>query len=93
MLEKKSAWPFDFYQQSEFYPVDYYYYWSPFTTSTGKSQMTTMHASAIAEDGSLFSADQMQHRISLREAHKHAMHQFYRDEPAKVFSKRKPSDF
>lgn len=75
-LEKKSAWPFDFYQAGAFFPVDYQYRWTPYTTSTGETQLTMMHAIAYAEDGSEFGADQMFHRKSMRLAHKTA-HQAY----------------
>lgn len=53
-LEKKAAWPFDYYQASQFYPVEYHYYWRPNKTSTGNSQLTMMHALAVVEGLSIW---------------------------------------
>jgi len=74
VLERKSNWPFDHYQRTGYYPVEYGYWWTPFNTSCGKTQLTMMHATAICEDGSPFGADRMlrqAHRVAMRDvAHK-----------------------
>lgn len=75
-LEKKAAWAFDFYQAGAFFPVDYHYWWTPYQTDCGPTQLTMMHAVAYAEDGSQFGADQMEHRAAMRSAHRMAQRRY-----------------
>lgn len=76
MLEKKSSWPFDFYQIGQFYPVDYHYWWHPHSTDCGNTYLTMMHAVAYSEEGEVFGADQVDHRKTMRAAHVLAMKAF-----------------
>eukprot|EP01068_Selenidium_serpulae_P007947 Selendium_serpulae@DN4847_c1_g1_i1.p1 len=72
-VEKKANWAFDYYQITNNYPVDYKYWWTPYTQDTGETQFTMMHAIAYAEDGSEFGADLTLDRRFMREAHKMAI--------------------
>ncbi|KAH0471799.1 MAG: uncharacterized protein KVP18_002723 [Porospora cf. gigantea A] len=75
IVEKKASWPFDFYQASDYYPVDYHYWWSPYHTVVGKTQLVMMHATCSVEDGSLIAADQMLMRPVMRQANRLALQQ------------------
>ncbi|KAH0471560.1 MAG: hypothetical protein KVP17_000978 [Porospora cf. gigantea B] len=81
IVEKKASWPFDFYQASDYYPVDYHYWWSPYRTVVGKTQLVMMHATCSVEDGSLIAADQMLIRPAMRQAARLALKRrsLYRD--------------
>ncbi|KAH0471536.1 MAG: uncharacterized protein KVP18_003491 [Porospora cf. gigantea A] len=68
-VSKKCAWPFDFYQATDLYPVDYHYWWTPYKSCVGQTQLVMMHAIAVAEDGSEVAADQMVNRERMRHAH------------------------
>eukprot|EP00918_Siedleckia_nematoides_P003415 GHVU01007724.1.p1 GENE.GHVU01007724.1~~GHVU01007724.1.p1 ORF type:complete len:128 (-),score=12.55 GHVU01007724.1:242-625(-) len=78
ITEKKSTWPFDYYQISNAYPIDYRYWWTPYTMDTGPTQFTMMHAVAYTDDGSEFGADQVLERRFVREAHRLALRDYMR---------------
>lgn len=75
-VSKKCAWPFDFYQATNLYPVDYHYWWSQYDSCVGNTQLVMMHATTLIEDGSELAADQMFARERMRNAHLGALKNF-----------------
>lgn len=74
--ERKATWPFDYYQITNIYPVDYKYWWTPYQMDTGDTQLVMMHAVAYAEDGNEFGADQILRREFIAEAHRLAIRDY-----------------
>ncbi|EZG86041.1 hypothetical protein GNI_011080 [Gregarina niphandrodes] len=79
LTEKKSAWPFDIYQATLLFPVDYKYWERDVQTSVGPSKCIAMHAHAYTPDGQQVAADQVFHRHSMKEAHRLAYQAYMKE--------------
>jgi hypothetical protein len=77
LLEKKSVWPFDYYQAGDFFPVDYHYWYRPYSTGFGATRLSVMHAVAYADEMP-FSADQMQNRSAMKASYEMSRRIFYK---------------
>ena len=86
LTQRKTTWPFDIYQATKLYPVDYEFYEREVETSVGKSKCVAMHAVAYTENEEQFPADQIFHRETLSRAHLRAMKKFYKTQSQKKTS-------
>jgi len=77
LTEKKANWPFDYYQATAVYPVDYKYWWTPYQLDTGITQFTMMQPVCYANDGMELPADQILNRDFMRQANQMAWQEYF----------------
>lgn len=66
---KKATWPFDVYQASNYFPVDYHYWQHEYQSDIGDTHLTMVHPVKWTEDAQELAADYVVMREKQHQAH------------------------